>query len=124
MQADEHRAQDQRHDRHPGQLKAMILEEIDVGRALGQVDDAAQVAEQRHFDQGAEQAHGEQGGEARPDLLEVVGVEGKDTVGRRRRRGVTENIDQLFKTAIKHCVSARKRALLQTPKNSRPPCTV
>ncbi|MNI04851.1 hypothetical protein D3C73_577880 [compost metagenome] len=112
MQADEHRTQDQRDHHHPGQFDAVFLEEIGVGRALGQVDDATQVAEQRHFDQRAEQANDQQGDETRPDLLEIIGVEGQDAVRWRGCRGVAEDVDQFFKTAIKHRFLARARALL------------
>ena len=112
MQADEYGAQDQRHHDHPGQLKAVFLEEIDVRRALGQVDDAAQVAEQRDFDQRANQADKQQGREARPDLLEVIGIKRQYPIRRSGRRGVAEDVDQFFKTAIKHGFFTRERALL------------
>ncbi|MNL16994.1 hypothetical protein D3C87_1380630 [compost metagenome] len=114
MQADKYGAQHQRNHHHPGQFEGVILEQTDVRRALGQVDDAAQVAEQRHLDQSPNQADDQQGGEARPDLFEVISVERENPVRRRRRRCFTENIDQFFKAAIKHWLFARERALLLT----------
>ncbi|MNC63417.1 hypothetical protein D3C75_1135370 [compost metagenome] len=114
MQAHEYGAQHQRHHHHPGQFEGVLAKQIGVRRALSQVDDATQVAEQRHLDQCTNQADDQQGGEARPDLLEVVGIKREYTIRRGRRRCFTENIDQFFKTAIKHGSFARERALLLT----------
>lgn len=102
VQGAENRAQEQGDHGHPDQLGAVDLEEIGGRRALGQVDDAAQIAEQRDFDQCADQAHHQQGGEMRPHLAQVVEVEGQDFIGRRGAGRVAENIDQLFKTTIEH----------------------
>jgi hypothetical protein len=63
---------------------------------LGQVDDAAQVAEQRDFDQRANQADDQQR-EARPDLLEVIGIKRQYPIRRSGRRGVAEDVDQFSK---------------------------
>lgn len=76
MQGAEDRAQQQGDHGHPDQLAAVLLEKIRRRRALGQVDDAAQVAEQRDFDQRTDQAHHQQGGKMRPHLAQVVEVEG------------------------------------------------
>ncbi|MNG18904.1 hypothetical protein D3C84_1030110 [compost metagenome] len=113
MQADEHRSQDQRYHHHPGQFQTVFLEEVSVGCALGQIDDAAQVTEQRHFDQCAEQADDQQSGKTRPDLFEVIGIEGQNAVRGGGCRRVAEDVDQFFKTAIKHRLFTRERALLQ-----------
>jgi len=102
MQAVEERAQQQGDHGHPDQLGAVDLEEVRRRRALGQVDDAAQVAEQRDFDQCADQAHHQQRGETRPHLTQVVEVEGQDFIGRGGAGRVAENIDQLFETTIEH----------------------
>ncbi|MCY1188503.1 hypothetical protein D9M73_296180 [compost metagenome] len=112
MQGEKQRTQNQRNHCHPGQFHAVDLEEVDVGCALSQIDDATQVAEQRHLDQRTEQADDQQHCKHWPDLLQVIGIEGENTIGRSRRRGVTEYVDQFFKTAIKHLFSARVRALL------------
>ncbi|MNP62550.1 hypothetical protein D3C76_1578430 [compost metagenome] len=80
----------------------MFLEEVGVRRALGQVDDAAQVTEQRHFDQCADQADHQQGGETRPDLAQVVQVKRQDLARRGRCRSVAEDIDQLLETTVQH----------------------
>ncbi|MNG10312.1 hypothetical protein D3C84_937720 [compost metagenome] len=119
VQADEHRAQDQRDHCHPGQFYPVDLEEVGVRCALGQVDDPAQVTEQRHFDQRTEQADDQQRGEARPDLAQVIGIEGQDSIRRGRRRGVTEYVDQFFEAAIKHQSNARVRALLFSMRAAR-----
>ena len=89
MQAVEERAQQQGDHGHPDQLGAVDLEEVRRRRALGQVDDAAQVAEQRDFDQGADQSHYQERGEARPHLAQVIEIEGQDFSGGPRwgRRG-------------------------------------
>ncbi len=102
MQAVEDRAQQQGDHGHPDQLGAVDLEEVGRRRALGQVNDAAQVAEQRHFDQRADQAHHQQGSEAWPHLAQIVEVEGQDFVGRGGAGGVAEDINQLFKATIEH----------------------
>ncbi|MCY1544224.1 hypothetical protein D9M68_800880 [compost metagenome] len=57
VQAVEQRAQYQDHQRHPGQLMAVQGEELATGRALREVDDAAEEAEQRHLDHGHDQPH-------------------------------------------------------------------
>ncbi|MCY1462739.1 hypothetical protein D9M71_805460 [compost metagenome] len=85
----------------------MLLKEIRIRCTLGEVNDATEVAEQRHFDQGAEQSDGEQGGKTRPDLLQVIGVEGQHAIRRGCRGGVAEHVDQLFETAIEHQITAR-----------------
>jgi len=102
MQGAEDRAQQQGDHGHPDQLIGVDLEEVGGRRALGQVDDAAQVAEQRHFDQRADQAHHQQGGKARPYLAQVIDVERQDFIGRCRAGSVAEDVDQLFKTTIEH----------------------
>ena len=76
VQGTEDRAQQQGNHGHPDQLGGVDLEEVGRRRALGQVDDAAQVAEQRHFNQRADQAHHQQRGKTRPHLAQVIEVEG------------------------------------------------
>ena len=102
MQAVEERAQQQGDHGHPDQLGAVDLEEVRRWRAPGQVDDAAQVAEQRDFDERTDQPHYQQRGEARPHLEQVIEIEGQGFFGSGRAGGVAENIDQLFKTTIEH----------------------
>ena len=102
MQAEKHRPQQQHHHQHPDQLAAVLAEEIGVGRALGQVDNPAQVAEQRHFDQRGDQADDQQGEEARPHLAQVVEIEGPDLAGRRLAGRLAENVDQLLETTVQH----------------------
>ncbi len=102
VQPHENRTQDQRHHHHPDQFAFVQAEKIRVGRALGEVDDAAQVAEQRHFDQRADQPDDQQRDETRPDLAQVVDVKRQDLAGGSRSGGVTKDIDQLFETTIKH----------------------
>ena len=102
VQGAEDRAQQQGNHGHPDQLGAVDLEEVSGWCALGQVDDAAQVAEQGDFDQRTDQADHQQRGETRPHLAQVVKVEGQDFVGRGGAGRVAENIDQLFETTIEH----------------------
>ena len=102
MQAEENGADNQCNDRHPDQLVAVDSEEIGIGRALGQVNQCAQVAEQRDFDQGGNQPDHQQGGKDRPHLAQVVVIKRPDSTGWSRRGSFAENIDQLFKIAIKH----------------------
>jgi len=102
VQAEEQRPQQQDHDQHPGQLALVLTEEIDVGCALGQVDDAAEVAEHRYLDQRGEQADHQQRQEAGPDLAQVIQVERPH--GARRRLGgcFAEDVDQLLETTVQH----------------------
>ena len=102
MQADEDRSEHQRNHGHPDQLSAVHTEEVGIGRALGQVDDPAQVTEQRNFDQGANQPDHQQRDEARPHLTQVIDIKRQDFIRWGGSGGVAENIDQLFKTTIEH----------------------
>ncbi len=105
MQADENRPQQQGYDDHPDQFGSVNAEEILRRRGLRQVDDAAQVAEQRHFDQRTDQPDHQQRGERRPHLTQVVEVKREDGIGRGCGRSVFEDIDQFFETTIKHWLS-------------------
>ncbi|RMW13187.1 hypothetical protein ALP03_05892 [Pseudomonas amygdali pv. tabaci] len=105
VQADEDRAQQQGHHHHPDQFRAMNAEKILGRRGLRQVDNAAQVVEQRHLDQRPDQSHDQKREKRRPYLTQVIHVKREDGVGRGRGRGVFEDIDQFFKTTIKHWLS-------------------
>ncbi|ESW40820.1 hypothetical protein O164_04005 [Pseudomonas taiwanensis SJ9] len=102
VQAEEYRAQQQDHHQHPDQFAAVFAEETGIGRALCQVDDAAEVAEHRHLDQRGEQAHHQQGEKARPHLAQVVQVERPHLARWRLAGRVAEDVDQLLETAVQH----------------------
>ncbi|MNM59556.1 hypothetical protein D3C81_708110 [compost metagenome] len=102
VQADEHRAQQQCYHQHPDQLTGVFTEKVDVGGALGQIDDPAQVTEQCHFDQCADQADHQQRSKAGPDLAQVVQIKRQYRTGRRGAGGFTKDIDQLFEPAKQH----------------------
>ncbi|MCY1451222.1 hypothetical protein D9M71_680780 [compost metagenome] len=102
VQAEEHRPQQQDHHQHPDQLAAVLAEEVGVGRALGEVDDAAEVAEHGHLDQRGDQADHQQGHEAGPHLAQVIQVERPHRARGGFARCLAENIDQSFETAVQH----------------------
>ena len=58
----------------PEQLTAVDLEKIGIGRALGQVNQRAQIAEQRYFDQCRDQPDHQQGGEHGPHLALYIHI--------------------------------------------------
>ena len=111
MQAEKNRADDQRYHGHPDQLGAVDFEKIGVGRALGQINQGAQVAEQRDFNQGGHEPDHQQGGKDWPDLTQVVEVERPNGVGWGGAGSFAKNVDQLFKTTIKHGHSRPQRGL-------------
>ncbi|MNN80470.1 hypothetical protein D3C81_1972040 [compost metagenome] len=80
----------------------MLAEEVGVGRALGQVDDAAEVAEHGHLDQRGDQADHQQSQKAWPYLAQVIQVERPDLAGWCLARCFAKNIDQLLETAVQH----------------------
>ncbi|MNN17863.1 hypothetical protein D3C81_1310600 [compost metagenome] len=102
VQGVEQRTQDQRDGRHPGQFAAMQAEEVGGGSALREIDDAAEVAEQRHLDQRDDQADQQQGEERRPDLAQVVGIETHHLGGRHAVGRGAERVDQSFETTEEH----------------------
>ncbi len=102
VQGVEQRAQDQRHHRHPDQFVGVHAEELRAGRALGEIDDAAEVAEQRHLDQRHDQADHQQGEEHRPDLAQIIEVKRPHSGGWGIGGGILKNIDKTFKTTIQH----------------------
>ncbi|MDT4881046.1 hypothetical protein FQZ97_1168650 [compost metagenome] len=102
VQGVEQRTQDQRDGRHPGQFATMQAEEVGGGGALCEIDDAPEVAEQRHLDQRDDQADQQQGEERRPDLAQVVGIETHHLGGRHAVGRGAEGVDQSFETTEEH----------------------
>ncbi|MNT15937.1 hypothetical protein D3C72_1510170 [compost metagenome] len=96
VQAEEDRAQQQRHHGHPQQLVAMPAEELRAWRGLCHVDQAAEEAEQRHLDQRADQAHQQQQREHAPHFTQVPGIEAQDLARRLAVGHVSEGVDQSF----------------------------
>ena len=68
------------------------------GRSIAEViDDGADVAEDRYLDQRHEEANHHDGGKARPDLPEIMPIEGNEAVGWLTTRPLGVGVDKAFK---------------------------